>query len=255
MQPSRQGTQTATRSLGMLFVVAASPDPLALRDIAATMGIAKSAAQRLLGELVRQSLLMRTPDNRYGVGPSLVALAAQVLQDDALRVAARPVLDALVERTSETVSLYIRSVNQRVCIDSRESPHPIRRAVPLGRTSPLFVGPTGKVILAYLPSAEREIILAEAEAAGENVSLIRSQLGQIAENGYMAAVGDRIPGVGGLSFALLKDRVVIAAITVSGPADRWSVASMHAALPGIVQDTQVLRSWSTSLKRPQRIAS
>ena len=56
-----------------------------------------------------------------------------------------------------------------MCIDGLEGPSPIRRAVPLGESIPLYVGSTGKAILAFLPPAEIDRQLEAAAAAGVDV--------------------------------------------------------------------------------------
>jgi DNA-binding IclR family transcriptional regulator len=218
VQEPKQGTQTATRSLRVLWLLAESTEPLTLREIVERLEITRSAAHRLMAEFARQELVTKTADHRYHIGPAMVALAARVLQDD-----------------------------RRVCVDTVESVHPIRRVIPLGQTLPLYVGPTSKAILAYLPEADQARILARAGEHGHDIPEVRRQLAHVITHGYLAAIGDRIAGVGGLSFALLRERVPVASVTISGPADRWSLEAMEAALPAVRRACAHLRSWTASV--------
>lgn len=247
IEDSKQGTQTATRSLRVLWLLADAQRPLLLREIVETLGITKGAAHRLLGEFARQSLVTRTADNRYAIGPAMVALAARILEDEPLRAVARPLLEALGRRTSETVSLHLLCGDERVCVDSFDSPHAIRRVIPLGQTVPLYLGSTSKAILAFLPLARQEKILLHAQVNGRDPDAIRAQLRSMQGLGYLATVGDRIEGVSGLSFALIRAGEPVAAVTISGPADRWSQEDMEAAVPIIRQDCETIRPGLTSL--------
>lgn len=232
----------------MLWLLADAREPVPLRDIVETLDISKNAAHRLLAEFSRQSLVTKTPDHRYQIGPVMVALAGRILRDQPLRVAARPLLEEIGRHTSETVALHIRSGRERVCLDTVESPHPIRRVIPLGQALPLYLGPASKAMLAYLPEEEQNAILARAQAEGMDSAEIRRQLDDIVSRGYIAAIGDHIAGVGGLAFALRRDGNPVASIAISGPAERWSLPAMRNALPFLRERCAAdLPGWTTTL--------
>ncbi|MFN8533290.1 MAG: IclR family transcriptional regulator [Dehalococcoidia bacterium] len=228
------GAQTAGRAMQLLQIIVASDRPPTLADLAATLGVNKSAAYRLARELEEQQLVTTTDDHRYVAGSALVALSARVLSRLDLRSLARRFLVEASDRTRETVGLHIRSGNLRVCIDLVESIHPVRRYLNLGETFPLYAGPSGKVMLAFLPPAAVESILALASEAGEDVPAIEARLTRIRQEGYMAAVGDQHASVGGLSVPIFNFNGVIAAMTVSGPSERWTLPNMEQAAPDMV---------------------
>ena len=144
-------SRTASRTLTLLEHVARAPAPAGLIELATDSGIDKSTAARLLAFLEERELVVRDPvTRRYAPGPALLALGAAALRRSDLRADARPYLERLRAATGETVTLHVRVRDAFVCIDGLEGPSPIRRAVPLGESIPLYVGSTGKAILAFL---------------------------------------------------------------------------------------------------------
>ena len=144
-------SRTAARTLDLLEHVARAPGPAGLIELAGDTGIDKSTAARLLAFLAERELVVRDPvTRRYAPGPALLALGAAALQRSDLRAGARPYLERLRAATGETVTLHVRVADAFVCIDGLEGTSPIRRAVPLGESIPLYVGVDGKAILAFL---------------------------------------------------------------------------------------------------------
>lgn len=224
-----QGSQTADRAIEVLLLAVRSEEPLGLGELGRLSGLNKAATYRLVQSLLGHSLLAREPHGRrYVVGPGLVALSAMVMRKVDIRVAARPVLERIAATTGETVSLHVRYQDRRICVDAIESKHPIRRVVPLGETLPLYAGPTGKVILAFLPDGEADEILSDAERNAQDAAAIREQLAICRSDGVLSAIGDRTPGVGGLSAPVFDATSVAGAVTVSGPADRFNRQAMDA---------------------------
>lgn len=211
--------------------------PASRAELATLTGMNRTTAYRLLSVLEEQSLVAREPGTRrYVIGTGLIALSATVLRRIDVRRLARPVMERIAERTMETVSLYVRHANYRICIDGVESRHPILRAIQLGEILPLDVGPSGKVILAHMEEPAVEAVLKAASEAGRPVSAVRAQLREIRRRGYLASVGDRMPEIGGLSVPIFGVDGVTAALTVGGPSDRWGQEAMEAAAPYVIAE-------------------
>jgi DNA-binding IclR family transcriptional regulator len=241
--PLTPGAQTSARCIALLQLFADRDEPMLLRDISDELGVARTAVYRLLAEFSHQGFITKTSDHRYTVGPALIALAARITGSGSPRRDFHDALRALSAETRETVSLHLHANGQRVCIDAVEGDQPIRRVVPVGQTLPLFAGPSGKTILAFLPDVDREVVLERAAADGEDLARIHEQLDEARMKGYLVGVGDRIAGVGGLSVALFGPADAVAALTVSGPAERWGIAEMEAAIPLVRRHCVALRGW------------
>lgn len=227
-------SQTGGRLIEILERVARSSEPLGLMEVAEQTGLDKSTTSRLLSFMHKRQLVVRDPvTRRYTVGPALLSLAAFALQGSDLRRVTRPYLERIRDLTGETVSLHLRVGGERVCVDGVESPHVVRRVLPLGQPIPLYSGPSGKVILAYLPKAEIEKISKSAHLPTEAHAVLARQLDEIARLGFLVAIGDRTAGVGAVSVPLFDPVGPVASITVAGPADRWNLKRLREHAPAI----------------------
>jgi DNA-binding IclR family transcriptional regulator len=228
-----------------MSLIASSGRELSIAEIAAQTGLNESGAYRLLRTLEAQGFVSRqSRERRYGTGPRLVALAATVMQNLSLRAVGRPHLESLRDLTSETVSLHVRVGQHRVCVDSVEGIHAIRRVIAVGETVPMYAGPTGKVMLAFVPAPERAAILAWAGSSGQDVTRIREMVDAAGRDGYLIDVGDRTPGVAALSVPVFAGDGSMGAITISGPENRWTPETMR----GFVNDArEAAKTMSTSL--------
>lgn len=235
------GAQTADRAIQVLLTVAESDEPLSLSEISRRTGFNASATYRLVGALTRHALLARDGERRsYGAGGGLVALAATVMKRVSVPQASLPAMERLQALTSETVSLYVRDRQHRICVAVVEGPHPMRWVVPVGDRQPLFVGLTGKAILAFLPEAEVAASLDAAERDGADRARIESQLDRVRKTGFLAEVGDRMAGVGGLSVPVFDPAGVAAAVTISGPDDRFTSEAAERAAPAVIEEAAAI---------------
>lgn len=180
--------------------------PCALADLQRATDLPRPSAHRLAVALERQGMLARDRDGRFVLGRRLVAWGA--VAGHGLADVARPVLDRLGETTGESVQLYVRDGEHRVCVAVHERPSGLRDTVPLGAVFPLDRGSGGKVLLAWSPDAEHFDVPAR-------------ELTTVRKRGWAASVGEREAGVASVSapvFGAAGD--VAAAVSASGPIDR-----------------------------------
>lgn len=224
-------SKTADRALGLLERVAGSETPLGLMELAVSTGIDKSTAARLLDFLEQRTLVAREPSTKkYTVGTGLIALSTLALRQIDLPRLAMPELMALRDETGETANLHIRAGDEAICVAGFESEQVVRRVLPLGERRALSIGPSAKTILAFLPAEEIDEVVARVPAEADRKELLQ-QLRTIREQGYIAVVGDRTPGVGAVVAPVFDTSGIAGSITVAGPADRWTLEAMTTAAP------------------------
>jgi len=190
--------------------------PLALAALVEATGIPRPTAHRLATALEDHGLVRRDREGRFTLGLRLVALGHAAAGDLPITEAARPALEALREATGESVQLYVRDGDRRVCALSLESPHGLRTIVPLGAVLPLDRGSAGKVLR-----------------------------GEWTKQGWAESVGEREAGVASVSAPVLDAAgEVLAAVSVSGPIERVTRApgrrygdAVVAAATGVSQVT------------------
>lgn len=230
------GAQTVDRALDVLSTIVLEGKPLLLEDLAARAGLSRSVTYRLVRSLENAGYIRRDPQvGGYTIGAKFLSMSILTSSRIDLRRAARAAMEAVVALHGETVSLHVRSGDQRVCVDTVEGVHAIRRVIPVGETLPLFAGETGRVLLSELSPPEVAPFIDAAEKAGLDVGRLRSDLLRIREQGYFIGIGERTPDVGSISLPIYGSVGVLGALTVSGPASRWSRSAMKAALPSIFE--------------------
>ncbi|AZI58472.1 IclR family transcriptional regulator [Nakamurella antarctica] len=186
--------------------------PAALAQLCAETGLPRATTHRLAVGLEFHGLLSRDTSGRWGPGPLLAALAAGA--PDPLVAAAAHVLPRLRDITGESVQVYRADGISRVCVAVAEPASGLRDSVPLGALLPMNAGSGAQVLMAWAdPSALR--------AAAAKSSFSEQMLAEVRRRGWAQSVAEREPGVASVS-APVRDAigVVIAAVSVSGPAER-----------------------------------
>jgi DNA-binding IclR family transcriptional regulator len=230
------GAQTLARGLSILKFLVAQAEPQRPSQIASGLQLERSAVYRLLRELESSSFVTREPDSgRYIVGTGLIALSALVIQRVDLRRTAQPFMEQLSRATNETISLHLRQGSNRVCVDVIPSRQMASHLVEIGETVPLYAGPSGNAILAFLEPTEAAAIVEDGRRTRKERDALLTLLEDIRQRGYVASVGDRSPVVAGLSAPVFSFEGVRGSLTVTGPSSRWDEAAMESAAPLIVK--------------------
>jgi DNA-binding IclR family transcriptional regulator len=116
-------------------------------------------------------LVRRDGGGRFALGLRLVALGRAAADGALLPLAevARPFLERLRDATGESVQLYVRDGDRRICVESLESPHGLRTIVAVGASLPLDRGSAGKALTMSRSASWAESV-AEREAGVASVS-------------------------------------------------------------------------------------
>ena len=186
----------------MVVLNAVSAEKLTLAELVERTGLTRATAHRLATALEAHGMLRRTVDGRFALGMHLLALGRAAAVQFPLAERARPAMERLRDETGESVQLYVLDGDRRVCVAALESPHGLRTIVPVGAALSLAVGSAAHVL-----------------APGEGGE--RGSPGAATSRRWIESVGEREPGVGSVSAAILGgDGEVVAAMSVSGPLDR-----------------------------------
>lgn len=204
-----------------------TPD-LRLTDLSERLGMPKTQVLRIVSTLEGGGYLTRDErSKRYRLGVRLFHLGTVVREQLDIRRIAQPYLRRLVEATQETAALFVPDPLGPICIDVVQSPKAMRVYAQLGGRMPWNAGTSPKVILAYLPEAERERILARAgfqrftDHTVTDPDRIRAILCEIRRLGYHVGVRDLDENALGVAAPILADRGQVAgAIGLAAPAVR-----------------------------------
>ncbi|CAN5722981.1 IclR family transcriptional regulator NdgR [soil metagenome] len=176
-----------------VLLAALEAEPLTLGALTEATGLTRATTHRLAVALEAHGLVRRHVGGRFALGLRLVALGRAAADALPLADAARPALEWLRDTTGESVQLYIREGDGRICVDALESPHGLRTIVAVGATLPLDRGSAGKVLRGDPATTRR---------------------------GWADSVGEREAGVASVSAVVRDGSEVVAAVSVSGPIER-----------------------------------
>ncbi len=137
----------------ILDVVAETPDGATLTSIAQRLGQPRSSIHRLLSELVQLGLLFRVGPANYVPGTRLARWGeAAGGVTDIVRIS-KPTMVRLRDAVGESVHLYVRQRDRRVCVSAVEGNYELRHFTEVGKPLPLSVGASGKLLLAFADPA------------------------------------------------------------------------------------------------------
>jgi DNA-binding IclR family transcriptional regulator len=240
--PQKAGVESVRRAFSILRCFSLDRSELGVTEIGRELGVHKSTVSRLLSTLESERIVIQNPESgRYRLGVGLLEMAGWVTLHADLRRVAHPLLNQLAQLTQESVNLAVLDGDEVVNI---EYISPFGRHVMnigwVGRRTPLHASSTGKVLMAYLPRSEFEAILQKPlPKFTENTLLESSELQSertlIREQGYATGLEELEIGLNAVA-APIRDHTgrVIAAISISGPANRLSKERIQDVLVQLV---------------------
>jgi DNA-binding IclR family transcriptional regulator len=217
-------SQTLARGLRLLDAIADNREGVAVRDLAAAVGLPRSIVQRLLHTLEAEGFLERHPSQvGFRLSIKLWSLGCTAVRRLNVRDVARPVLEDLARKTNEMVKIGVLDGQDVVYMDGIECPQAVRAYVPIGGRLPAHSIATGKAILAYLPADK----LATTTSAGVNAEALSKELERTRKRGYAINRGERDQEVSAVAAPLFDAHGdAIGSVGVIMPSSRLSSAKI-----------------------------
>ncbi|TDM08162.1 MAG: IclR family transcriptional regulator [Ideonella sp. MAG2] len=148
------------RLFELLEVLVGAGRALTLAEAVAASGWPKPTVHRLLAQLEAGELLAREPDGRrYALAPRLLRLSEAALAGSTQQGVRHAVLRQLVAEVGESCNLTALSGTEVVYLDRIESAFPLQFNLKPGTRVPIHCSASGKLLLAYLPAAQRQALL------------------------------------------------------------------------------------------------
>ena len=196
------GVAAVDRALEILAAFEPTDKALTLAELTQRTRFYKSTILRLSQSLIRHRFLQRLDDGSYQIGPAPLMLGALYQRSLRLGDILLPLMHELADQTGESVSIYSRSGDVRVCIHRVDSKHAVRDHVREGDVLPLERGSGGRILLTF------------GGAKGEPYETIRREY-------VYASVGERDTETAGLSVPFFgTGQVLLGALTLAGPRSR-----------------------------------
>jgi IclR family pca regulon transcriptional regulator len=247
------------KALAILEAFGGGPRAWSLAELAAGVDMTMSSAQRCVHTLVRLGYLRRDALLRRWVAtPRALGLAAAYLSGHALLEQATTHLIDLNQASGESVSLSEPDGLDMVFIARFPSLKRFYIHMPVGRRLPMYCTASGRAYLAALPPAAAQRLLRRSQCLALTASTLtdpqqiwkRIQAARAA--GYAWSDQECYRGDLTIAAAVLGEHgEPVAAVNVSAPAGRWTLAELRAKLAPLLLQTARAVSGGHAL-RPQR---
>ncbi|MDR0592387.1 MAG: IclR family transcriptional regulator [Bifidobacteriaceae bacterium] len=243
--PSKSRSSSAARTFELINAVAARGRAgVSLSALAKDCGIAVSSCHRYVATLEDLGVLERDGAGSIRLGPGLIALVHSYLDSDCLRQAARARLEDLVAKHGETCHLGRYFDGSVVYIDKVECDKSIRMVSRVGSRIPAHSSAMGKAIASKLAPGERERLIAGAKRRTEHTLLgedLAADIAHAAERGWAIDNQENELGVRCVGAAILAaDGRLAGALSMSGPASRFSVADCRRVAPELASAAKAI---------------
>ena len=159
----KQPQPTILRGLIVLEKVVEAGKPVSATELIDELDLPKPTVNRLLLQLESEGLLQREPlKRRYQPGPRARRLALGTLTHKAVGAARHAILSDLSAKIEETCNCAMRDRGDLVYLDRVEANWPYRIQLPVGSHLPLHCTASGKLLLAYMESRQRNRLIRSA---------------------------------------------------------------------------------------------
>lgn len=206
---------------------------LSLSEIAALTDLDVSATQRFTFTLTALGYLRKDEASRkYELSPRLLEFASHYLASSDLVARAAPYLQQLALDTEETTNLTVRDGADIVFVQRIVSRHVLNPAFLVGTRLPAYATAPGLAMLATLPAAEVDRLLAERPPVAHTRSTItdpaaiHARLATIRRKGYAHTREEYFPGDYSVAVAVLgADGEAAGALNLAIAKSRWKGAA------------------------------
>lgn len=251
---ARGGPRSVARVLRLLDALARHPDGVSLSALAQAMSAPKTSLLGLLRGFAAEDFALQR-DGLWHLGAEAMGLARAILAaapPDALRAAARPVLERLAEATGETAMLALLAPDRHAMVyaEKVESRTALRFAATVGDRRPIHCTASGRVMLAFMPPPWPEQFLRHARLTPECPSSVtdrralRRIVAEARAAGFAVTLGEATEGAVGMAAPVFDAAgAVVSALVLAGP-----LARVQPRLAGL---SRQLREAARDLSRTQ----
>lgn len=226
-----QGTRalvSVVRALALLDVIADSPDPVRVIDLANRLGVRRPRIHQQLVTLVEAGWMERTPDGAYRLTLRALRVGDAALRQAGIGRRLEPLMFRLMTEVGEVVSLAVRDGGSALLVRRVEPNRTLSANYRVGTRLSLATSASGRAIAAFSEGAEAD------QLRGAGIELPPDdELRQIREHGYALATDGGEDGLDAIACPLFSaggPRVI--ALSLAGPSTRFDVRS---AAPGLLE--------------------
>ncbi|MFK4805721.1 IclR family transcriptional regulator C-terminal domain-containing protein [Microbacterium sp. ZW CA_36] len=225
----RDTVQSLARGLAVIRAFDADHAELTLSEVARRAGITRAAAGRFLRTLEELGYV-RGRDRLFALTPRVLELGFSYLSALSIPEIVQPHLERLSRDVDESVSAAVLDGEEIVYIARVPTRRIMSVRITIGTRFPAFATSMGRVLLAGMPDAARDALLAASalpaltDRTVTSAGALRDELARVREQGWALVDGELEPGLRSVAVPLHDRRGdVVAAVNVSTSATRDSI--------------------------------
>lgn len=238
------GVQTPAldRALALLEFISAHSGGVTTGEVREALGFSANLVFRLTKALSVHGYVERDlSGSRFLLTSKLLTLVQPKREDRSLAQISWETLRALRDSTGESAHIGIRSGFDCVVLERVVGPSLFKYYVEAGARGPLHAGAPGKVMLAWLPEAELELVLSQMELTRLTDATLTSKktfanhLRAVRANGYAMDMGETMEGLRCLGAPVFDaEGRVCASVWITAPAPRLDAAAEQRHAPLVI---------------------
>jgi len=221
-------------------------DSCSLVNICCKTGFAKSTVHRICATLVEEGFLVKSASSsKYSLTPKVFELGSIAIQSlDIKSIASNHMLD-IAQNTGETARLFIENNFERICIHAAESPSQVRLVAPLGIPLPLYLGATGRVLVAWMEEGRREQFLTFLRNSPPTsflgtIDQLTEKIIDTRKKGYAVSFGERLSDIISVAAPVFYGNNKVAALSISGPSYRFTDTKLQECINMVLETAGII---------------
>ncbi len=189
--------QSVRKAMDLLACLAGAGAPLSLGELSRRTGMPKATVHGLLAAMRASAVVEQSgEDGKYRLGIRLFEYGCTVSRSWNVLEAAVDPMRHVAEETGESVSIAALDRGDVLILDSANARSNFRVVSERGARLPVHCTSQGKLLLAYLPPAQRRSLLRECDFAAytphshTSSQALESEMEQILASGYAVENGE-----------------------------------------------------------------
>lgn len=228
------------RGLQIIELLAGEAEGLPLHLIADTLNMPRSAAHRLLAELIDAGFVYQRGElGNYALGLKLPALGLKHLAANDLVTISQPLLEDLANTHRELVRLAMVDADRESIIwvaQAQGSKSGLRYDPEAGATARLSCSATGMAWISFMPEEEAFARVLKqgigsredyGPEAPETLEELRVEMEATRERGYAVRINTHTAGLGSVAVPVYDADGVAGVLSLSGPTARLTSKRLH----------------------------
>jgi DNA-binding IclR family transcriptional regulator len=237
------------RGLAVLELLASRRVGLRAVDIAQELKVPKNSLSRILQALVDRGYLDRDETTKtFMLTQKLLAIGSSTVCESHLIEESLEIMRSLRDLTLEMVQLNAPlNHDEGVVLNTMPSRHQVRLMVDPGTHFEFHNTAPGKVVLAFVPEKEREMMLSRIKLVRStnktisNKETLCSELEDIRKQGFALDRGEFAEGVHCVSAPVFdRNKSFVAALTVTGSSTQLPVSRLKELAPLVVSHANAI---------------